>query len=208
MGITTTQLADKMNLSKGRISQLVKQGVFDGCFKGEGRARRFDLAKCLNAYGDKTDIRQGTGNAGKTRAAVEGLQTGMDLEGLDPRDLPGDQRPTSDSASRRLNEARAQKAELEVQKLVRIEREEEGAWVRADEVAQVSKRLMSQELAKFEALLKDMARLVADKNALNFKEVRADMMKVFRDARTARAETLREVAEEAAIENTGAAKES
>ncbi len=194
MGITTTQLAAKMNLSKGRISQLVKQGVFDGCFTGEGRARRFNLAQCLVAYGDKTDVRQGSGNAEKTHAAVEQIQSGLDFEGSGGAGLQGGQKPQKDNVSQRLNLARARKEEMQAARLEREERVELGAWVRADEAASAARRQMAKEIAIFEGVVKDMARFVADKNALNFKVVRADMMKILRDARTRRAGELEDTA--------------
>ena len=43
MQVNATTLAQRLGVSKARISQYVAQGTLAGCFTGEGRARRFDL---------------------------------------------------------------------------------------------------------------------------------------------------------------------
>ncbi len=93
-GIRASELAGKLGLSRGRISQLVRDGVFDGCFRGSGRDRRFDLDKCAAAY-HKLDPGQRLGNGAKTQKAIARIAAetsadsgnGARADGSDP--LPG-----------------------------------------------------------------------------------------------------------------------
>lgn len=187
MGITATQLADKMGLTKGRISQLVKSGVFDGCFQGDGRQRRYELDACIEAYRGGTDVRQSSGNSAKTHAKLDAISGDGAKQ---PQKVQQPEEGTSASANKRLNEARAQRAEIIARREAREELEAEGLYVLASEVARVTEKLLSNELSQTESLLKDMARLVADKNGLPFKEVRRDMLDLWREHRNGRADDL------------------
>ena len=51
VGLNTTELAARLAVSKARVSQYVSEGKLDGCYVGEGRARRFDLDKVATALG-------------------------------------------------------------------------------------------------------------------------------------------------------------
>lgn len=191
MGITATQLADEMGLTKGRISQLVKNGVFDGCFQGDGRKRRYDLGACIEAYRGGTDVRQSSGNSAKTHAKLDALSVGGTKQRAKQADKSKHpEESTSASANKRLNEARAQQAEIRARREARQELEAEGLYVLASEVARVTEKLLSNELSQTESLLKDMARLVADKNGLPFKEVRRDMLDLWREHRNGRSDDL------------------
>ena len=68
--LTATELAGVLDLSKGRISQLVSGGQLKGCYSGDGRHRRFDLAKVAAALGRRLDPGQMLGNGAKTSEAL------------------------------------------------------------------------------------------------------------------------------------------
>lgn len=204
MGITATQLADEMGLTKGRISQLVKNGVFDGCFQGDGRKRRYDLGACIEAYRVGTDIRQSSGNSAKTHAKLDAISSGGAKQRTKQtakqaeKPKPAEE-GTSAAANKRLTEARARQAEIRARREAREELEAEGLYVLASEVTRVTEKLLSNELSQTESVLKDMARLIADKNGLPFKEVRRDMFDLWREHRNGRADDLAEQAEDAEL---------
>ncbi|MBN8294963.1 hypothetical protein JI664_23530, partial [Rhodobacter sp. NTK016B] len=71
--LNATELASRLGLSKPRISQYVSEGKLEGCYEGEGRARRFDLAKVADALGRKLDLGQMTGNGRATRRTLRAV---------------------------------------------------------------------------------------------------------------------------------------
>lgn len=171
MGITTTELATELGLSKGRISQLVSSGkLAEGHdFTGAGRGRRFNLNNCIDTLRLTLDVSQAVSNGAKTTERLEagaGQAAATAPSVADTSDLPK-------QATARLNEIKVKRAELDLRRSLREEQVEEGRWVDVDEVRRATQKLIGQEVAETEAWLKDAARLIADKNGLNFKEVRA-----------------------------------
>ena len=67
--LRASELADRLSLSRGRISQLVSEGKFEGCYEGKGRNRRFDLAKCVTCLERGLDFGQVHGNGAEAAAA-------------------------------------------------------------------------------------------------------------------------------------------
>ena len=65
--MNTTQLANELGISKGRVSQWVSEGKLDGCYTGDGRARRFDVEKVRAALQHRLDPGQLLGNGADTR---------------------------------------------------------------------------------------------------------------------------------------------
>ena len=53
--MNATQLATELGITKGRVSQYVSEGKLDGCFTGDGRARRFDVGKVRAALDQRLD---------------------------------------------------------------------------------------------------------------------------------------------------------
>ena len=70
--LTATQLAKKLDVTRGRISQYVSAGKLDGCFSGSGRQRRFDLDKVKAALQHRLDPGQMMGNGAVTKKAEVG----------------------------------------------------------------------------------------------------------------------------------------
>lgn len=195
MGLTTTELADKLCLSKGRISQLVKSGkLIEGHdFTGSGRQRRFNLNNCIDTLRHTLDVSQAVANGAKTTAQIDAIASGprkTSTQMPQDEDLPK-------QATARLNEIRVKRAELDLRRSLREEQVEEGRWVDVDEVRRATQKLIGQEVAETEAWLKDAARLIADKNGLNFKEVRADLRASWRKQRGDRADALKKAAADA-----------
>ena len=72
--LNLTQGAQTLDKSKGRISQLVREGKLDGCYQGAGRNRRFDLDAVTTALGKKLDPGQMMGNGAGTRKVLATLK--------------------------------------------------------------------------------------------------------------------------------------
>ncbi|EEX09615.1 hypothetical protein SL1157_1659 [Ruegeria lacuscaerulensis ITI-1157] len=189
-GLNATQLAAKLNLSKGRISQLVSDGTFDNCYEGVGRARRFDVKKCIAAY-KGLDPGQRLGNGAKTEQAIarQGLDANDDLL---PKGGGAQSLKSEDDSGYQM--ARTQKAIEEARRLRRQNAEAEGTYVLASEAALQVKKLLGQEIAEFEGVLRDGARQIADELGVDFKQVRALLLAKWRDHRSRRSQKLSESA--------------
>ncbi|KHQ50374.1 hypothetical protein [Mameliella alba] len=196
-GLTATQLATKLDLSKGRISQLVTEGKLDGCYKGDGRSRRFDLAACANALNRKLDPGQLMGNGARTRQALREIEeTESPVEA--PQDVPErDSAPLRTTDQARYEMARTLKAEEEARKLRRLNAQDDGTLVLAEQAGREARRALAAELAQFENVLRNAARAVADKMGVDFKTARQIMIDVWREHRSARAQQLDQEAEAA-----------
>lgn len=208
--LTTTELAQQLGLSKGRISQLVGAGRLDGCFSGDGRARRFDPAAVQAALRQGLDVAQMMGNGAKTKVALARLMDqphdgGDDRQTRAPMPRDGAELPATDTGRYEL--ARAQKAEEEARALRRRNQEAEGAFVLSSEVSRQVQRVVVQEIAEMEAFVRSSAREVADRMGVDFKAVRKVMMDCWRVHRAGRSDVLAVEAAAAAMTETERAED-
>jgi hypothetical protein len=192
--LNLTALAEQLKVSKGRVSQYVAERKLDGCFVGEGRQRRFDLAACAKALGKNLDPGQMLGNGGETRKAITAISDSRKVSrpahsggasGLKADDDDGYQM------------ARTQKAVEEARRMRRQNAEAEGDYVLASEVALQTKRLLAQEIAEFESVLRDGARQIADDLGVDFKKTRSILVAKWREHRDTRTNQLQSTAESA-----------
>lgn len=198
-GLTATGLAEQLGLSKGRISQLVADGRLDGCYSGEGRARRFDLGACVEALNRKLDPGQMLGNGAETKRRIAELDLGEDDED-DSQPTGAPARKSDTLAPRdpdRYELARIQKVEEEARRLRRANAEADGTMVLAATVRRQVARQIGQEVAEFETVLRDAARRVADRLGVDYRTVRQVLIDSWRDHRGARATKLAEQAGDA-----------
>lgn len=204
--LNATELATRLDLSKARISQYVSSGKLDGCYVGDGRARRFDLGKVAAALGKKLDLGQMTGNGLTTRRALRKLAD----DDAPPAPAPIGVRNTDGELERRdpdrLELATLQIKEEEARRRRRDNERDEGRWVLAEEVERHTARVMSQEVGRFELVLRDGARLIADRLGVDYRSARALLMETWRDHRASRAPQL--VAEGEAATMTAAEMEA
>lgn len=196
-GLNTTELAARLAVSKARVSQYVSEGKLAGCYVGDGRSRRFDLEKVARALGRNLHPGQMLGNGAATREALRRIGDGGDLGsaptstsarsgGPSVGDRFDGELPVSDAA--RYEMARTLKAEEEARRLRRQNMAEEGTWVLAEEVERRTARVMAQELAQFETMLRDAARAVADEMGVDARAVRkvlTDQWRAYRASRSA-----------------------
>ncbi len=185
--LNLTALAEQLNVTKGRVSQYVGEGKLDGCFVGAGRQRRFDLAACAKALGKNLDPGQMMGNGGATRKAITAIsKTGK----VSRADHPGGASGLKPGDDDGYQMARTQKAVEEARRMRRQNAEAEGVYVLASEVALQTKRLLAQEIAEFESVLRDGARQIADELGVDFKTARSILIGKWRDHRGNRTKKL------------------
>lgn len=184
--LNATELAARLDVSKARISQYVSEGKLDGCYTGEGRARRFDLEKVSAALGRRLDPGQMMGNGADTRKALRNIEA---EEPVPVRPQKADTvLPVTDPD--RYEMARILNAEEDARRKRRDNERDEGRWVLAEEVTRHTARTMGQEVAQFETVLRDGARSVADALGVDFREVRKIMMDQWRAHRAGRSQKL------------------
>lgn len=192
-GLTTTELAKELGVTKGRVSQYVSEGKLDGCYQGDGRARRFDLVKAAEALGRRLDKGQMMGNGAATRRSLREIEAGEDTPEAPNRQPSGDVLPPRDPDRYAL--AKTQKVEEEARRLRRQNALDEGTMVLAEEAARQVKRQLAQEIAQVETMLRDAARRVADVMGVDYREVRSILIDQWRAHRGDRSEALKVAAE-------------
>jgi len=193
MQLTAAQLAKHLSVSRARVSQYVSEGKLDGCYTGDGRDRRFDLTAVTGALQRKLDKGQMMGNGATTRRALQDLPQRLSapVQRESAPLLPGDMD--------RYELARTVKVEEEARSARRRNAEAEGTMVLASAAAQQTSRLIAQEIAEMEAMLRDAARDVADTLAVDYKTVRKLLMDRWRSHRGSRAAQLQAQADTATL---------
>jgi len=187
--LTATELSAHLGVSKARVSQYVSEGKLSGCFEGDGRRRRFDLAKVGEALGKNLDKSQMLGNGAQTRMALGRLAGESSDDGH-----------TAAAAKRRKTDGRLHKDDQdeytlttlairqeELRKKRRENALEEGVYILAAESERQISRLVGQEIAGFESVIRDGARAIADRLGVDFKSARQIMMETWRAHRMGRA---------------------
>jgi excisionase family DNA binding protein len=185
-GVTTTELAEQMGVTKGRVSQWVAAGKLDGCYKGEGRNRRFDLKAAAEALGRRLDSGQMMGNGAQTRQALRAFSA--------PEREPAAPPPAGDLLNgadpQRYELARTQKVEEEARRLRRDNQLAEGSLLLATEAARQVRQQIAGEIAQVETMLRAAARRMADEMGVDYREVRAVLTDEWRRHRGDRSEAL------------------
>lgn len=190
--LNATELAATLNLSKGRISQMVSEGRLDGCYSGEGRGRRFDPQLVAQKLKGSLDQGQMLGNGAATSKAIASVLAG------DASEVPQAKVPASkpsdgalaDDDSDGYRMARQAKLAEEVRRIRRQNEMDEGTMVLVSEVERQVARVLRQEIAQVEEALRTGARAVADKLGVDFRAVRQILLEVWRAQRQDRSEGL------------------
>ena len=205
MQLNATTLAQRLGVSKARVSQYVSQGLLAGCYVGEGRARRFDLERVQQALTRGLDPGQLLGNGAQTKAALQKLDVEADPEaGPADRQARGPKSVRSDTELEprdpdRYELARIQNAEEDARRKRRDNARDEGRWVLAEEIERRATRMLAREMGQFEAVLRDGARAVADKLGVDYRETRQILVAEWRGHRARQAEALGAEAEDIAL---------
>lgn len=196
--VNAAQLAGMLNLTPGRISQLAKEGRLDGCYTGDGRARRYDPALVAKKLKGTLDPGQLMGNGAGTRVAIGDILTSAPIETTRPQKTPlrtDGAAPDGDDDSYEL--LRKQKLAEETRRLRRQNELEAGTMVLASEVERQVAKVLRQEIAEVEEMMRTAARAVADKLGVDFRAVRQILTETWRTQRQKRSELLGNQAEAA-----------
>lgn len=189
------ELAEMLGITKGRVSQLVSEGKLAGCYRGDGRLRRYDPVAVAKALGKRIDMGQQLGNGARTQAAAASiLQANAAPAPSSPAPTPA---PTTQLAE--YERARTEKAQEEARRLKRMNAEAEGSFVLAEEVERQVRRQVGQEVAEVTTFIRDAARLIADRHQLDFKEVRQQLLEQWRSHRGKRVDAAEERADAATL---------
>ncbi|WP_444452563.1 hypothetical protein ACTTAI_16305 [Rhodobacter capsulatus] len=196
MDLSASQLAQQLNLSRARISQLVSEGKLEGCYVGENRQRRFDLGKARAALLGRLDPGQMMGNGAETKRALREIAE-TPIAPASARSQRDGVLPPADPDRYEL--ARIESAEQDARRKRRDNERDEGKWVLAEAAEREAARLLAREIAQFETVLRDAARDVADKFGADFREVRAVLLTRWRTYRLERSSALADEASAATL---------
>ena len=186
--MNATQLATELGISKGRVSQYVSEGKLDGCFTGDGRARRFDVGKVRAALDQRLDPGQMLGNGASTKRRI---RTALpDVVPVEQPPVSEEDSPPAEAPMSRYELARTLNAEEAARKSRRENLLAEGSLVLAESAGREAARALSRELAQVEDLLRRGARVIADDLGVDFKAARKILLDLWREHRTLRAEAL------------------
>lgn len=187
--MNATELAQKLGVTKARISQYVSEGKLADCYTGEGRNRRFDLDKVQARLTRTLDKGQMLGNGRQTATALKEIAGKVPISpaSFAPRPSP-DALPPDDLDRYEL--ARIQSAEEDARRKRRDNERDEGRWVLASEVEHQSAAALARELAQVEMMLRESARALADRLGVDYRTARAILMEEWRRFRSRRAAIL------------------
>lgn len=190
--LSTTELATELSLTKGRISQYVSAGKLDGCFQGDGRARRFDPGLVAAALGRGLDKGQMGGNGLGTRRAIRAIKAS---EITSPQNVQSSPPPRQDGPLKeedpdRLELAKIQTAEENLRRIRRDNQLAEGQYVLAAEVERQVSGVVRREIGQVDAFLREGARAIADQMGVDFKTVRKTLIDLWRAHRARRADDI------------------
>jgi len=165
--VTKGEFAKMVNLSPGRVSQMISEGKLSDCLVGEGREARIDAAKAIEKLKLRRDPGQALGNGAKATLSVTPAAPSV-----------------SDDISLKLQRAKLEEAEFRNRKLREEERVREGTYVRADDVKAETAKLATRLLQLFEGGLTDVATEIAATFKVPQRDVLHLLKKRFRDVRT------------------------
>lgn len=212
--VTASELATRLGVSRPRVSQLVADGRLNGCFTGQGRLRRFDPAKAAETLARTLDPAQMLGNGAKTRMRLGDLaQEGQGESRASEKPAEGGKAapPAGPPAGGHRDGAlggedadaytlvRTAKVHEELRRMRRQNEIDAGTLVLAVEVERLVARVLKQELAEVEEMLRTGARAIADVLEVDFKRVRKILLDTWREKRRGRRDALAETAGAAAL---------
>lgn len=173
--VTKGEFARMVNLSPGRVSQMISEGKISDCLVGEGREQRIDADKAIEKLKLRRDPGQALGNGAKAQLTVPS-----------PAAAPAAPAPPSESddISLKLQRAKLEEAEFRNRKLREEALARAGTYVLADDVKAETARLASRLLQLFETGLMDVATEIASTFKLPQRDVLHMLKTKIRDVRT------------------------
>lgn len=218
-GVNATELAGLLGISKSRVSHYVGEGKLDGCYQGDGRSRRFNLEAVGARLNRVLHPGQMLGNGAGTRRALKTLPHSAASDQPTGTATPepsavlsrggaglgSEAGPKANDEPDRYETARTIEAEQRARRALRDNEAAEGTYVLASEVERTTARLMAQEIAEIDMVLKHAARRVADRMGVDFRTVRGHLVDVWRESRAVRERVLSAQADNATLTDGEAA---
>lgn len=175
--VTKTAFAELMGVSKGRVSQWLKEGKIDGdALEGDGRSAKIKVDVAKSQLEERLDPTQKLG-----------------LNGLRPGRVETE--PEQPTAERRIADLKVQQAELTTTRLAREEAAAAGRYVRASDVQRTLGESNSRLMQAFEGGLQDMALAIAAHFGVSAREAKHILKQAFREVRARNASLFRDVAD-------------
>jgi len=173
--VTKGKFARMVNLSPGRVSQMISEGKISDCLVGEGREQRIDADKAIEKLKLRRNPGQALGNGAKAQLTAPA-----------PAAAPAAPAPPSESddISLKLQRAKLEEAEFRNRKLREEALARAGTYVLAEDVKAETARLASRLLQLFETGLMDVATEIASTFKLPQRDVLHMLKTKIRDVRT------------------------
>lgn len=197
-GVRAIDLAGALGLTKGRISQLVREGKLDGCYTGDGLHRRFDAQAAAAALDRSLDPGQMLGNGAATKRAIKAVLQGPPATESDKIAAPvpqpkGEAMAADDPDQYKL--LREANAAEDLRAKRRNNAVYEGQYVLASEVEQQVARILAQVMAETEVFIKDVAQAIGDKLGIDKRQVRQIIVDAWRENRRTQAQHMASAAD-------------
>lgn len=175
--VTKGEFARMVNLSPGRVSQMISEGKISDCLVGEGRSQRIDADKAIEKLKLRRDPGQALGNGAKAQLHSVPAATPV-------APAPPPPAGESDDISLKLQRAKLEEAEFRNRRLREEERLRAGTYVLAEDVKVETAKLATRLLQLFEGGLTDVATDIASTFKVPQRDVLHILKKKFRDVRT------------------------
>lgn len=194
------EFAERINVTPGRVSQLIKEGkIRPSSLEGEGRRARVIVKAAMADLERNLDPAQ--------RFGSNGMSTRIGASPAQPDALPANegevavlQRPASqpsnpnpnpnpgppsllDNTAEQIGREKLRQAQMATRRMEREEALEEGRYVLADEARAAIASASSKVLATFESGLSDMADAIAAAHGLPPRDALHTLTKAFREIR-------------------------
>lgn len=196
---STTELATEFNVTKGRVSQWVAEGKLNGCYEGDGRDRRFDVAKCAAALGMNRDLGQSIGNGMDVTRRIAAINAAGEPGEIDLGELeenPPDDEPQAwvDLAAK----ARVITERERAREALRKSAAAAGRFVLKSEVAAAVSGQISRLIGEIErTFFREVAAALADELGIETAQAKAILQRTWREHRATAASNAMDEAEAA-----------
>lgn len=175
--VTKAEFARLVNLSPGRVSQMISEGKLTDCLVGTGREARINADLAIEKLKLRRDPGQALGNGAKATLVVTPAAAA-------PQAAPPAPPSESDGIAIKLQRAKLEEAEFRNQKLREEQKAREGTYVLADDVKAETAKLATRLLQLFEGGLTDVATEIAATFKIPQRDVLHLLKTRFRDVRT------------------------
>lgn len=171
-----SEFARLINLSPGRVTQMVREGKLNDCLVGQGPKARIIVDKAIEKLKLRRDVGQALGNGSKAK-----------LAGTEPSEV--------DDIELKIKRAKLEEAEVRNRRLREDELVRRGVLVRADDVSAETIRTVSTIVSSFESEMAAVAHEMAARFKVPERDLAHMLRKQMRSVRSAVAQKLRVEAE-------------